>query len=124
MARLDPYQDGARVRVISKTITYSSQVSGTEIAIGTLPESAAVKSLELTTSDSTSTATLAIGVSGTAGKYRSAAALTDTDQPVKAGNADALLSPLASSEDVILTTGTAALPASGTLHVVIEYLLD
>jgi hypothetical protein len=62
------------------------------------------------------TATLAIGIAGTAGKYRAAAVFTTPDAPTLFGVA-ANLAPLTAKERLIGTVGVAALPASGILIV-------
>lgn len=123
MALLNPYENGGKVKVLSETITLASQAAGT-IDLFTIPEDAVVKSFEITSSASLGSATIAIGISGDTAKYKAAATFTTANVPTKAGKADALMTPLTASEDVILTTATAALPASGTLHVVCEYVID
>jgi len=61
-------------------------------------------------------ATLAIGVAGTTGKYRAAAVFTTADTPTLIGlNANAAMTPYAAEEAVILTIAAAALPTAGTL---------
>lgn len=64
------------------------------------------------------TATIAIGVSGTAGKYRAAAVFTAVDTPTMFGPAATVDdAPLTAYEDVILTIAAAALPGAGILVV-------
>lgn len=64
------------------------------------------------------TATIAIGKSGTAAKYKAAAIFTAVDTPtmfmLSSAADDA---PLAADEDVILTIAAAALPGAGVLTV-------
>jgi hypothetical protein len=67
------------------------------------------------------TATIAIGVSGTAGKYRTAATFTAA-APTLFGNSTAADdAPLSAYEDVLITIAAADLPASGILIVTMFY---
>lgn len=124
MSRLSPYQGGGKIRQISTSVTYDTQVSGTTFSIGSLPKGAVVLAVILNTSASTSTATLAVGIAGTAAKYKTAAALTTANSPQFFGLNAAVLTPLTAKEDLIITTGTASLPASGTLHASVLYIID
>ena len=66
-------------------------------------------------------ATVAIGVSGTAGKYRTAATFTAA-APTLFGNVAAVDdAPLTAEETVIMTVAVAALPSSGTCTVDLYY---
>lgn len=122
--QVEAYKNGAKKRIVSQTFTYASQAAATELTVGTLPKGASVTKLWITTSDSTGSATLAVGTSADADKYKTAAAVTTANVPQVFGLAAALLSPLAAAETVIVTTASAALPASGTLHVEIEYVIN
>lgn len=98
------------------SITYASQASGSTLVGPTVPKNRLLKSIELMTSVSTSTATLAVGNATTAAKYLAAAAITTPGTSVE-GNL-AISDPPAPStadETIIITVGTAALPASGVL---------
>lgn len=113
---------GARLRRIRATFTYATQTTSDTLVVGVLPTGATVFQVALNTSVSTSTATLALGITGTTGKYRAAAAVTTTDAPqVAMLAARAADSPLTAEETVFLTIGTASLPSSGTLVVDIIY---
>ena len=114
---------GGRVRRLRGTFTYNTQTTSDTLTVGTLPAGATFVSGAITTSASTSTATLAIGITGTTGKYRAAAAVTTTDVPQLFGTAATVgaASPLSAEEQVIVTIGTASLPASGTLVVDLFY---
>lgn len=117
---------GGRVRSFRYTLAYDSQGTGT-IAIGRIPPGQKFLFGVLTTDTSTDTATLAVGISGSTGKYKAAAAHTTTNTPALFGPVAAMIaadttsevgsSPLGegTNEDVILTVGAAALPASGNL---------
>ena len=68
-------------------------------------------------------ATLAIGTTGTSGKYRAAATFTTTDTPTLIGlNANVAMAAYTAEEAVILTIAAAALPTSGTL--VIDFFIN
>lgn len=109
---------GGRLRRFRATIALASQASGDTIVLADLPAGYAVAYGVLISSASLGTATLAVGISGTAGKYRAAATFTATDTPTMFGIATALDdAPLTATERVIATVGTAALPSSGTLVV-------
>jgi len=74
----------------------------------------------LTSTVSLGTSTLAVGIAGTTGKYRTAATFTATDTPTLFGNAaqvGAADPGLSAVESVIGTIAVASLPASGTLIV-------
>jgi hypothetical protein len=100
------------------TVNLASQASGDTVVLADIPTGYVFDGGDLTTSVSLSTATVAIGNSGAAGKYRAAAVFTATDVPTPFG-VTAAMAGLASSapERVILTVGTASLPAAGTLVV-------
>jgi len=65
--------------------------------------------------------TIAVGIAGTVGKYRSAATYTTTDTWTELGAASTLGVELTAEEQLILTTAAAALPSSGTLMVRVLY---
>jgi hypothetical protein len=84
----------------------------------------------LNTDTSLGTSTVAIGISGSTGKYKAAGTFTATSTPTLFGvnaavastshtSSEVGSSPLGegTNEDVIMTVATAALPASGTLVV-------
>lgn len=116
---------GARLKRMRASFTYATQTTSDVLVIGNLPVGATFAFGLVTTSVSMGTATLALGITGTTGKYKAAgSAITATDTPTLfgiatiAGAADPAL---ASEETVIGTIGTASLPASGTLVVDIYY---
>lgn len=117
------FVDGS-VRCFAETITFASQASGDTIEIARLPKGAVLFYGLLTTNTSTGTATLSFGISGSAAKYKAAAAHTTTDTPALFGITAALNTALTEEETVIATVGTAALPASGTMHVTFFYAFD
>lgn len=117
------FVDGS-VRSFVETVTYASQASGDTIEVARLPKGAVVLGGLITTDTSTGTATLSIGISGSAAKYKAAAVFTATDTPTLFGKTAALNVALSAEETVIITIGTAALPASGTLAVTFFYTFN
>ena len=128
---------GGRKRAFIATITLASQASGSQISIARLPIGAAITDLTLCTDTSLATATLAVGDihGGNSALYAAAATLTATDTPTQVGATATLGVPITTGydcvsgavapyEDVILTVGTAALPAAGTLKAIVEYVHD
>lgn len=116
---------GGRLRRIRGTFTLASQVFGTDtLVVGNLPAGATLAFGVLNSTVSLGTSTLAIGISGTTGKYRAAATFTATDTPTLFGPAavvGAADPALAAEEQVFCTIGIANLPASGTLVVDLYY---
>lgn len=113
---------GGRLRRFRATITLASQADGDTITLAKVPAGYAFAYGVINASATLgSTATVAIGVSGTAGKYRTAATFTAA-APTLFGNVAAVDdAPLTASETVIMTVGAAALPSSGTCTVDLYY---
>lgn len=115
---------GARLKRMRATINLASQTTSDTLVFGNLPAGATFAYGVLNSTVSLGTSTLAIGITGTTGKYRAAATFTATDTPTlfgtaaQAGAADPALS---AEEQVIGTIATANLPASGTLVVDLYY---
>lgn len=101
------------------SITYASQASGSTINGPIVPKGRLVKSYELITSVTTGSATLAVGITGTAAKYIAAAAITAAGNSVEGNLAISdPPAPLTTDEQGIVTVGGAALPSSGVLHII------
>lgn len=116
----------ARLKRLRATFTFASQTTSDTLVVGNLPAGATFAFGLINVSASTSTATVAIGIAGTTGKYRAAAAQTTTDTPTLFGPAaivGAADPALAAEEQVIVTIGTASLPASGTMVIDLYYSL-
>lgn len=98
------------------SFTLASQASGSRLMLPTVPKGARGIRHRLQASATLATATLALGTTGTTGKYRAAATLTVTtpEDVCSAANVAAILT---ADEVQFLTVGTAALPAAGTLVV-------
>src|SRR6266567_2414455 len=69
------------VRCFAEQIPLAAQASGDTISAGMIPKGAFLLYGVLETDTSLATATIAIGNSTTAGKYRAAAVFTTTDTP-------------------------------------------
>jgi hypothetical protein len=113
---------GSKLQIYRAVITLAAQASGDTIKLFKLPKGC-VPILGVINSDQAfgGTATVAIGISGTTGKYR-AAALKNTTTPdvfmvATANVTGGAMVPLASEEEVLLTIAAAALPGSGTCTV-------
>ena len=108
---------GGRVRRFRATITLASQAIDDTVVLAQVPAGYAFAYGILNASATLSTSTIAIGIAGTAAKYRAAAVFTAA-APTLFGVSTAVDDvPLTAQETVILTNTTAALPASGTLIV-------
>lgn len=120
---------GGNVRRYRAVVTLAAQAAGA-YALVTLPPGHTFAYGVVTSSVSLGTSTIAVGIAGSAAKYKAAAVFTAVDTPTLFGNAaavgaaSALTSTVGSSpkgtgvdEAVILTVAAAALPASGTLVV-------
>jgi hypothetical protein len=84
--------------------------------IGYVQAGAAFIGGNLVTDTSLATATVAVGNSTSAGKYRASATFTTTNTPTPFGVVAAMANvQLASSEQQIITVTTAALPGAGNL---------
>lgn len=113
---------GGRMRRFRNTITLASQGDGDTITCQPVPAGHVFAFGVLTTSVTLGSSTLAIGVAGTAAKFRTAATFTAVDVPTLFGkNGPASADFLTSVETPIITIGAAALPSSGTLVVDFYY---
>lgn len=122
-----PITRGGRVRVASATLTYASQSAGTQAfdAPLKLPIGATVVGGTISTSVTTGSATVALGITGTTAKYKAAAAVTATaSAEIAIPHAAFMATALTAEENIFPTTASAALPASGTLRVVLYYVVD
>ena len=124
--KVGPSGHGGVVRVMTDTLTFASQASGSTLVFGGgyLPVGARVLYGTLTVSASTGSATVSIGISGTTAKYKALAAYTTADVPLVFGVAAGLDTALTSAEQIIATTGGASLPSSGTMTVSLFYVVD
>jgi len=108
----------SRLRRYRGTITLNTQTTSDTIIIGQIPAGEDFAYGVLTSTVSLGSSTIAIGISGTTGKYRAAATFTATDTPTLFGTtAQVAALALTAEEQIFITIGTASLPASGTLVV-------
>lgn len=108
---------GGRVRRFRATITLASQAVDDTVVLAQVPAGYAFAYGILNASATLGSSTIAIGIAGTAAKYRAAAVFTAA-APTLFGISTAVDdAPLTAQEVVILTNTTATLPASGTLIV-------
>ena len=113
---------GGRLRRYRATVTLASQTTSDTIVLAEIPAGAVFAYGVLNTTVSLGSSTVAIGITGTTGKYRAAAAFTATDTPTLFGvNAAVAAGPLTAAETVFITIGGATMPSSGTLIVDLYY---
>jgi len=110
---------GARMKRFRATVTYAGQTTSDTILLASVPAGFTFAFGVLNADTSSGSTTLAIGTSGSTAKYRAAGAFTSTDTPTMFGKAApaAGATPLADTENIILTLAAATAPSSGTLVV-------
>lgn len=121
-----PAEHGGTIRSLTDTVTYATQTTSDTIVIGggELPVGARVLEVVMTTSVSTGSATLALGITGSVAKYKAAGAVTTINVPQIFGVTAGLNVPLTAPERLFLTIAGASLPASGTLVVSVKYVVE
>jgi len=123
--KVGPHASGGKVKVVTETFTYASDAAGSyNIGGGLIPVGARVLDAYFVTSVTTGSATLALGISGSTGKYITAAAVTTANQRTVQVNQAAMLTEITTAEQLQLTVAAASLPASGTLRIVLTYVVD
>lgn len=105
----------ANVRMKRATITLATQTTSDTIVIAKARAGEAFCYGVINNSATLGTATVAIGITGTTGKYRAAATKTSTTPEVF--GPVAAMAALSADEEIFITIGTANLPSSGTLVV-------
>ena len=105
-----------KTKAYQATIDLASQASGSEIVVAKARQGEKFVAGIITSDTSLATATVKIGTKDDDDKYKAAAVFTATNTPTLFGNAAAMAA-LEADEEIMITTGTAALPASGTLKV-------
>lgn len=113
-------QIGGKLHCLRETFTYAAQAAASTLVLfgaDKFPKGARFAFGLATTTDSTGSATLAFGIAGATGKYKTAAAITTTNVPQIFGVGAAINTELTAAETIIITTADASLPASGTLYV-------
>ena len=117
--KVDGSKWGARMRRYRATVILAAQGIGDDVVLFRVPAGSLFAFGVLNTSATLGgVATIAIGITGTTGKYRAAATFTTPNVPTTFGvNAAVAAGALAADEDVRLTVAAAALPGAGTLVV-------
>jgi TRAP-type C4-dicarboxylate transport system permease small subunit len=113
-----------RVRCFNEKVVLASQPAGDTIEVARLPRGARLLYGLLSATVSLGASALAAGISGQPAKYRAAQAFTAIDTPTLFGMAAGTGEPLGAEEIVLLSISGAALPATGTLRVMLFYMLD
>lgn len=109
---------GARMRRYRAKITLATQTTSDTIVLAKIPAGSAFAYGVLTTSATLGSAEIAIGITGTTGKYRASAVFTSANTPTLFGTAAAAAAdPLTADETIFITIAAASLPGSGTLVV-------
>lgn len=114
---------GGKLRCCYERFTLASDPVGAYNIGHPIPRGAVVLGGYLLSTVSLGTSTVAVGIASAPGKYRAAATFTAVDTPVWFGVGANLGVILAAEERILLTVGAAALPASGTLHINLLYVL-
>jgi len=112
---------GGRLRRFRATVTMAAQADGDTITLASVPAGYAFAYGIINASATLGSTTVAIGVSGTAAKYRAAAVFTAAAPTLFGVSTGVDDPPLTAGETVIATLGAAALPGSGTLIVDLYY---
>lgn len=112
------------VRSFTETITLASQATTDTIVIGTLPKGAIpLYGILINSATLGASATVAIGITGTTGKYRAAAVKTSITPEVFGVTASTGVA-LTADETVFITIAVASLPSSGTACVSMFYAFN
>lgn len=122
-AKIEHALYSGKVRSALAEFTYATDAVGTY----TVPElqflvGQRILDVAFNTSVSTSTATIALGIAGTTGKYFAAAAITTPNAWQSSAINAAIGVRLTANEQWIMTTATATLPASGRLLIRVLYV--
>lgn len=127
---------GGRERVFASSLTMAAQASGTTFGVARLPLGAIITGWTLITDTSLGSATISFGDANNTTLYKPAATFTTTDTPTRVGLTSSHGQPIAtgydcvsgavskSYEDITMTVAAAALPGTGVLTVIIEYVMD
>lgn len=114
---------GGKLIARNATLTFASQASGSILVIGKVRAGEMWMGGRLTVDTSTSSATLAVGVTGDVARFKAAAAITTVNQPVAfVSNISAstpwLTDPIVgftADTEILITTAAASLPSGGIL---------
>jgi hypothetical protein len=113
---------GGRLKRLRATFTLASQGTSDTLVVGNLPAGATFAYGVINASATLgASATVAIGTTGSTGKYRTAAVFTAAAPTLFGNVAAAAADPLTAEEQVFVTIAVAALPSSGTFTVDMYY---
>lgn len=146
------YQLGGRQRTAGGVLTLASQGSGTTFGLCRIPLFCTILGITVVNSVSLGSATLALGDANNTSLYMAAATFTGVDTPTRVGKTVQTLAQLTQGydcttgnptnyssgqsaapqssgfgalyEDITVTTAAASLPASGTLCILVDYMID
>lgn len=108
---------GGRIRVFrgSYTLTGTGVTTADILQIAVMPAGSIFQGGQMNAGVSLATSTLAIGITGTTGKYRTAAVFTAVDTPTPFGLAAIMANqtPILADERIIGTIAVATLPVTG-----------
>ncbi len=114
---------GGKVRCAIAEFTCASDAVGTYTVPIVPPRGARVLTMFLNASATMGgTATIAIGIAGATGKYRAAATYTSADTLTFLSLNAATGAELAAEEQILMTGASAALPSSGRLLIMFEWM--
>lgn len=110
-------QYGGGVFVYEASIVLASQATTDTIVVGQVPAGSQYLFSIINTDTSLGSSTIAIGITGTVGKYRAAATLTGVNTPILNQLVAAAVNgaSLTATERQFITIAVATLPASGNL---------
>jgi len=114
--------DGGKTRKNLEIFTLAGEAAGAYNIGAAIPKGAHITGIRMMTSATLGSSTIAIGIAGTAGKYRAAATFTTADAWTELGAASALFDELTADEQLIMTVAAASLPSSGRLLFDITYV--
>lgn len=112
-----------KTKAYQATITLASQAAASEIVIAKAKQGEKFVAGIVTTDTSLGSAKFQVGNKDDADKYRADAVFTSTNTPTLFGNAAAMAA-LAADEEIIVTTSTAGLPASGTVKITMIFAVN
>lgn len=145
---LETYTQGGRVRAVFENLVLNAQAANAVIGVGSLPVPCRYLGTIFITDTSLGTSTIELGDAGNgdAANLVGAFTLTATDTPTWKGKAAAIGAPITAGNDaatgnavtpqapaqrggagmydLVLTVGTAALPAAGNLNMIHLYVVD
>ena len=115
----DAQRTNGRIIPVVATITLAAQANGDIVVLGKTPVGGRFIGGRITASATLGSATVKIGPASSDAAYRAAATFTTANVPTTFGPAAALAgATVTADEEIHLTVGAAALPASGVLSVI------